>query len=66
MLIGADGAVSDAGPVAKHLSEDERSGLAAAVGRGAGGLRVLRGRDAGRGAGAARRGPAGDRRAGAG
>jgi aspartyl-tRNA synthetase len=32
VLIGADGLVSDAGPVAKHLSEAERSGLPAAVG----------------------------------
>ncbi len=30
--IGADGAVSDSGPVAKHLSGDERAGLAAAAG----------------------------------
>jgi aspartyl-tRNA synthetase len=34
--IGADGAVSDAGPVAKHLSDAERSGLAAATGASAG------------------------------
>ena len=33
---GADGAVSDAGPVAKHLSDAERSGLAAATGASAG------------------------------
>jgi aspartyl-tRNA synthetase len=32
VLIGADGAVSDSGPVAKHLSADERAGLAAAAG----------------------------------
>ena len=32
VLIGADGAVSDAGPVARHLSETERAGLAAAAG----------------------------------
>jgi aspartyl-tRNA synthetase len=32
VLIGADGAVSDAGPVAGHLSAAERSGLAAAAG----------------------------------
>jgi len=31
VLIAPDGSVSDAGPVAKHLSGDERSGLAAAV-----------------------------------
>jgi aspartyl-tRNA synthetase len=36
VLIGADGAVSDAGPVARHLSSAERSGLAAAVGASAG------------------------------
>src|SRR5215469_2194873 len=32
VLIGADGQVTDAGPVTKHLSETERSGLPAAVG----------------------------------
>ena len=32
VTIGADGSVSDAGPVARHLSADERSGLAAAAG----------------------------------
>ena len=42
VLIGADGQVSDSGPVARHLSEAERSGLAAATGAGAGRLRVLR------------------------
>ncbi len=36
VLIGPDGQVSDAGPVAKHLSEAERSGLPAAVGASAG------------------------------
>jgi aspartyl-tRNA synthetase len=36
VLIGPDGQVSDAGPVAKHLSAEERSGLPAAVGAGAG------------------------------
>ncbi len=36
VLIGADGAVSDAGPVAGHLSAAERSGLAAAAGAGPG------------------------------
>ncbi|HYK70985.1 MAG TPA: aspartate--tRNA ligase, partial [Streptosporangiaceae bacterium] len=36
VLIGADGAVSDAGPVARHLSEAERSGLVAATGAAAG------------------------------
>jgi aspartyl-tRNA synthetase len=32
VLIGPDGQVSDAGPVARHLSDSERSGLPAAVG----------------------------------
>jgi aspartyl-tRNA synthetase len=36
VLIGPDGQVSDAGPVAKHLSAAERSGLTAAVGASAG------------------------------
>ncbi|HEX9033896.1 MAG TPA: aspartate--tRNA ligase [Streptosporangiaceae bacterium] len=36
VLIGSDGAVSDAGPVAKHLSEQERAGLPAAAGAAAG------------------------------
>jgi aspartyl-tRNA synthetase len=36
VLIGADGLVSDAGPVARHLSVTERSGLAAATGAGPG------------------------------
>jgi len=36
VLIGADGAVSDSGPVARHLSEAERAGLPAAVGAAAG------------------------------
>ena len=36
VLIGADGAVSDAGPVARHLSAEERAGLPAAVGAGPG------------------------------
>ena len=36
VLIASDGAVSDAGPVARHLSAQERSGLAAAAGAGAG------------------------------
>ncbi len=36
VLIGADGQVSDAGPVARHLSTDERSGLPAAVSAAAG------------------------------
>ncbi|HEY1618572.1 MAG TPA: aspartate--tRNA ligase, partial [Streptosporangiaceae bacterium] len=36
VLIGADGAVADAGPVAKNLSEAERGGLPAAVGASAG------------------------------
>jgi aspartyl-tRNA synthetase len=31
VLVGADGQVTDAGPVAKHLTESERSGLPAAV-----------------------------------
>ncbi len=34
VLIEADGQVSDSGPVARHLSEAERSGLAAAAGAG--------------------------------
>ena len=36
VLIGPDGAVSDAGPVARHLSEAERAGLPAAAGAAAG------------------------------
>ena len=36
VLIGPDGLVSDAGPVARHLSESERAGLPAAVGASAG------------------------------
>ena len=36
VLIGADGAVSEAGPVARHLSDAERSGLPAATGAAAG------------------------------
>jgi aspartyl-tRNA synthetase len=36
VLIDADGSVSDAGPVARHLSAAERSGLAAATGAGPG------------------------------
>ena len=36
VLIGADGLVSDAGPVARHLSDAERSGLAGAVAAGPG------------------------------
>jgi aspartyl-tRNA synthetase len=36
VLIGPDGAVSDAGPVARHLSESERAGLPAAAGAAAG------------------------------
>jgi aspartyl-tRNA synthetase len=36
VTIGADGEVSDAGPVARHLSVAERSGLAAAAGAGPG------------------------------
>ena len=36
VLIGADGAVSDAGPVARHLPDTERAGLAAAAGAGPG------------------------------
>ncbi|HXZ66281.1 MAG TPA: aspartate--tRNA ligase [Streptosporangiaceae bacterium] len=36
VLIGADGAVADAGPIARHLSAAERSGLPAAVGAAAG------------------------------
>jgi aspartyl-tRNA synthetase len=36
VLIGPDGAVSDAGPVARHLSGEERAGLPAATGAGPG------------------------------
>ncbi len=36
VLIDAEGAVSDAGPVAKNLSEAERAGLPAAAGAGPG------------------------------
>jgi len=36
VLIGADGAVSDSGPVARHLSDTERAGLAGAAGAAAG------------------------------
>jgi aspartyl-tRNA synthetase len=36
VLIGPDGQVSDSGPVARHLSEAERSGLTAATGAGPG------------------------------
>jgi aspartyl-tRNA synthetase len=36
VVIGADGAVTDAGPVAKHLSAAERSGLPDVVGASAG------------------------------
>jgi len=36
VLIGPDGSVSDSGPVARHLSEAERSGLPAAARAGAG------------------------------
>jgi aspartyl-tRNA synthetase len=36
VLIGPDGQVSDAGPVARHLSDSERSGLPAAAGASAG------------------------------
>jgi len=36
VLIAADGAVSDAGPVAKHLGADERAGLPTAIGAGPG------------------------------
>jgi aspartyl-tRNA synthetase len=36
VLIGADGAVADAGPVAKNLSEAERAGLPAVAGAGPG------------------------------
>ncbi|MGO8882846.1 MAG: aspartate--tRNA ligase [Streptosporangiaceae bacterium] len=36
VLIGPDGLVSDAGPVARHLSETERAGLPAPVGASAG------------------------------
>jgi aspartyl-tRNA synthetase len=36
VTLGADGAVSDAGPVARHLSASERSGLPSAAGAAAG------------------------------
>jgi aspartyl-tRNA synthetase len=36
VLVGPDGQVSDSGPVARHLSEAERSGLSAATGAGPG------------------------------
>jgi aspartyl-tRNA synthetase len=36
VLIGPDGAVSDSGPVARHLSDTERAGLAGAAGAGPG------------------------------
>jgi aspartyl-tRNA synthetase len=36
VLVGADGAVTDVGPVVKHLSDEERAGLPAAVGASAG------------------------------
>jgi aspartyl-tRNA synthetase len=36
VLTGPDGLVTDAGPVARHLSETERAGLPAAVGAGPG------------------------------
>ncbi len=36
LLIGPDGAVSDAGPVARHLSAEEKAGLPAAAGAGPG------------------------------
>jgi aspartyl-tRNA synthetase len=36
VLIGSDGAVADAGPVVKHLSAEEKDGLAAATGAGPG------------------------------
>ena len=36
VLVGADGSVSDSGPVARHLSGSERAGLPAAAGAGTG------------------------------
>ena len=36
VLVGADGAVTDSGPVARHLTESERAGLPAATGAGPG------------------------------
>jgi len=36
VLVGADGAVTDSGPVARHLTEAERAGLPAATSAGAG------------------------------
>ena len=63
VLIGPDGAVSDAGPVARHLSDEERAGLPAMTGAAARRLRVLRRWHPCRGARVARRGAPGDRRA---
>ncbi len=61
VLIGADGKVTDAGPVAKHLSEMSAPGLPAAVGASPGDCVFFAAGPAERRAGAARRGPAGDR-----
>ena len=61
VLIGPDGQVSDAGPVAKHLSDSRAVRAAGGGRRGGRGRRVLRRRHAERGADPARRGPAGDR-----
>ena len=36
VLVAADGSVSESGPVARHLSDDERAGLLAAAGAGPG------------------------------
>jgi aspartyl-tRNA synthetase len=36
VLAGADGSVADSGPVARHLSDEERAGLLAAAGAGPG------------------------------
>ncbi len=61
VLIGADGAVADAGPVAKNLSDAERAGLPAAAGAGPGDAVFFAAGKPLRGAEPARRGPAGDR-----
>ena len=59
VLVGEDGELG--GPVAKNLSDAERAGLAAQRRREARRLHLLRRRRAAKSAGAARRGPAGDR-----
>ena len=61
-LFGPDGELG--GPVAKNLSDDERAGLAAAVGASPGDCVFFAAGRARRGPGAARRGPPRDRPAG--